>query len=1134
MKNVHYINAGAGAGKTTTLVKKLSEILQDPDNKPAEIILTTFTKAAAKEFREKTFKQLLKDGAIEAAKSLDTATIGTVHSVAEQYIKRYWSLLGFSGQFNIMTDVDKKKYINHSLNTFVDADDLDFFHQYALDFKLGKEGAEEWKKIIVSIISKANAYHIDYNKSDYKFEKFSKQSRKVVDRLFVHTFDMKTFQSLAKDYVDFLTISSKELTKDGTKPSSTASSSQKKLDAYNQFISITSPLNDDFSIITADFFTTSAKCDPSQVASAENAKNYLDACRILTPANGDKVKDYIKRIFEIAGKWAESYEEYKCKNNLLDFDDLEINFLKLLKPENDELRHDNDAVREDIQSSIKYVFVDEFQDSSPIQLEIFQELSKLVKQSYWVGDPKQAIYGFRGSDSSLTTKLLKSFPDPVPKLTSGFTPNADGCTSQLIDTSYRSIESLVRLSNAVFEKSFAFGDPSERIDNVPLQVSRSDGNIQTPIQHWHCEDVKALAARVAEILNGKLTSFPGVYEEDDSWREKIIPSDIAILCRTGSHCTTVANALREKGIPVATPETDILDNAEVKLIIALLKYVKHQRYAKAELSKLLEDKEVKDILKDIANGRFDYDIEEEESKKTEEIAVETDTSATPETVAPRDLFEILDERLRNLHGLNISAIVKGVIAALDLYNVVAKWGKAAIRRDNLNTLIKQAVAFEQSTAATSDSASISSFLKYLKKVEIDAQLDNGVEGVKVATYHKSKGLQWKIVILYSLDNDSLELTDFVEKEWCRLNLKTDDKTGESELQLIPPIGNISKGVAEKVKELADKPDGSNDNGYYNLRRGKVEGEIKRLLYVGVTRARDYLVTVSRKGSNEKPSTPLAWMKNVIGTAAPSSLDTIADFTDKTPVNLWGVEGYESYYEKVEGISAITYAGTTAVYQKLNDTPVNTETEPKRILPSGSHEKYDATPVLVNEFNSQYIDHKDNIDDYAAFGTCIHNYFAAHRWNGAANIKTNDPDNIELAKRTVENHNMTDELPNPELLTKAADMLFRYLEGKYGVGELLRETPFTYRRSNGQLVTGEIDLIWKAGDNCILLDYKNFPAKKEWAEKTIFDDNSKNDNYVGKYFPQLGDYRAALEAAGIEVTHVFVFYAVLGCLVEVTF
>ncbi|MBR4911559.1 MAG: UvrD-helicase domain-containing protein [Bacteroidales bacterium] len=1122
MRNVHYINAGAGAGKTTTLVNKLSEILQDPSNKPAEIILTTFTKAAAKEFREKTFKQLLKDGALQAAKSLDTATIGTVHSVAEQYIKRYWSLLGYSGQFNILTDVDKKKYINHSLDTFVDADDLAFFHQYALDFKLGKDGAEKWKKIIVAIISKANAYHIDFE----EFENFSKQSCDVVARLFVHTFNMKTFQILAKDYVCFLTNSSKDVTNDG-KPTSTAGSSQKKLGLYDDFVKMSSPTNDDYdNLIKNEFFKTSAKCDPSQVDSAENAKNYLDVCKILTFDNGDKVKDYIKRVFEIAEKWVQHYEDYKCKNNLLDFDDLEINFLKLLK-------HKDDAVRNDIQNSIKYVFVDEFQDSSPIQLEIFQELSDLVKQSYWVGDPKQAIYGFRGSDSSLTTNLLSSFPVPVPKQTSGFTPNSDGCTSQLIDTSYRSIESLVELANEVFDKSFANGVPSEIIRNVRLDVSRPDGNIQTSIQHWHCDNVKALATRVAEILNGAVSSIPGVYEENGTWRNEIHPSDIAVLCRTGSHCTSVANALREKGIPVATPETDILDNAEVKLVIALLKYVKCQRYAKAELSKLLENKEFKDILKDIANGRFNYDFGDEESKKTEEITKETTTPAPPVAVISRDLFEILDERLRNLRGLNISAIVKGIIAALDLYNVVAKWGKAATRRDNLNTLIKQAVAFEQSTASTTDSASISSFIKYLKNVEIDAQLDNGVEGVKVATYHKSKGLQWKIVILYSLDDDGLEISDFVEKEWCRLNLKTDEVTGKSELQLIPPIGNISKGVAEKVKELAGMPAGSDDNGYYNLRHGKVEGEIKRLLYVGVTRARDYLITVSLRGSKDNPSTPLSWMKNVIGSVSHSSLDTIADFPDKTPVELWGVKGYKSYYEKIVDDSGITYSGAKASYQKLKDKPINTETEPKCISPSSSQEKYDATADLVDGFSSHYIEHGTiKKGESAAFGTCIHNYFAAHRWEGTSNISAHEPDNILLAKQTVDNHNMTKKLPQPELLTRAADTLFSYLEKNYGAGELLRETPFTYRRDNGQLVQGEIDLIWKTDKECILLDYKNFPAPQDVGTNMVL--NPSNDYYIGKYFPQLGDYRAALTAAGMKVTKVFVFYAVLGCLVEIQF
>ena len=48
------------------------------------------------------------------------------------------------------------------------------------------------------------------------------------------------------------------------------------------------------------------------------------------------------------------------------------------------------------------------------------------------------------------------------------------------------------------------------------------------------------------------------------------------------------------------------------------------------------------------------------------------------------------------------------------------------------------------------------------------------------------------------------------------------------------------------------------------------------------------------------------------------------------------------------------------------------------------------------------------------------------------------------------------------------------------------------------------------------------------------EDEKNDHYVGHYFPQLREYRAALTAYGMNVTHVFVFYAVLGCLVEVKF
>lgn len=1141
MKNVHYINAGAGAGKTFTLVTELKRILTQKDSngnylcQPSEIILTTYTKAAAKEFREKTFKRLLEaPTALDVAKILDTATIGTVHSVAQQYIQRYWSLLGYSGQFNVMSDVDKKRYINQSLKNVVNHADLTFFYEFTKDFNLTHYDAAKdrnivdydfWKEYVLKIVSKMRAYNIKPS----QLMIFALQSCDVVDRLFAVPFDQKVLKTKIKIYSDFLDIKSRETKKDGS-PSKNALTNKGRLDIYSSIKTKSSPTADEITdFIDSDCFKASVDGDIKQ--SKNDALAYLKCFLALAKADQSKVKDCIKRIFTIAETWSQKFEQYKRDNNLLDFDDLEAKFLELL---------DKKEVQDDIRSSIKYLFVDEFQDSNPIQLEIFKKLSDLVQvKSYWVGDRKQAIYGFRGSDSSLTTNLLKSFPTPVPGQTSGFVPNTAGCTSQLIDTSYRSIESLVKLANEVFEKSFAFGDPSEIIDNVPLQVKRPDGNIQTPIQHWHCSSVDALADRVAEILNGKVPTIPGVYDEDGNWCAQIVPADIAVLSRTKADCAKIEEALRKKGIPVSSPETSILDKAEVRLVFALLKYVAgiKRRYAKTELAKLLEDKEIGDVLKEIAAQRYDHNpfFDEEDSNGNEEDATTTSTAGTPAGKSakkdPDSFFADLNDKLQGLRGLNISAIVKGVIAVMDVRNVVAKWGNAEIRQDNLDTLIEQAIAYEQSTANSAESATVAGFINYMEEVEIQSELDQSAEGVKVATYHKSKGLQWKIVILNSLDDNELELSNFVKKNWFGLNLR--GNYGNAELQLIPNCGDVTDAVGEAVLALSKQSAGCDDNGYYNMVHGKVEGELKRLLYVGVTRARDYLVTISLPDAWGRPQS-MDWIKNIIGSSAPAALDTPNNQTDKTPVDFWGVPAHSAYYEQLTDMGD-TFSGSATTHVKLDSVAISTETTPKCISPSSSQANYNATAALVTDFSSHYIEHGTIKEgESAAFGTCIHNYMAVHRWEGTNNISTHKQFNIDLAKQTVENHKLKKELPQPELLTQAADTLFSYLEKKFGAGELLRETPFTYRRDNGQLVQGEIDLIWKTDKECILLDYKNFPAPEKWGKEIVMDDRSDNKFYVKKYFPQLGDYRAALTAARMNVTHVFIFYAVLGCLVEVEF
>ena len=1138
MERVHYINAGAGAGKTTTLVKKLREILTKKDAngdhlcQPSEIILTTYTKAAAKEFREKTFKKLLEaPAALDVAKILDTATIGTVHSVAEQYLQRYWSLLGYSGQFNVMSDTDKEIYINRSLRELVDEQYIQFFNEYSESFDIknnkNKTNYNFWKEYVREVVSKMHAYKITAD----DLTKHSKKSCTVVKRLFASQFDATLFVANARDYYDYLDGRSLEMTTK-KQPTSEATKATNKISLYDKFLTIPKPGKADIEdFLSCEFFKGTINKDnyanhKDIEQSRKSVKEYLEALLLLNPANGKKVQECIKRIFTIARQWSDKFDKYKRENNLLDFDDLEAKFLELL---------DKDAVKNDIMSSVKYLFVDEFQDSNPIQLEIFKKLSDLVQiKSYWVGDPKQAIYGFRGSDSSLTTQLLKGFPTPELKKTANYTfkQNSSCCTAELINTSWRSIKSLVQLSNEVFKVSFKEGVKSERIKQVPLRYKRNDKKIKFPIQHWHCGDkYDALATRVAEILNGKCGTIPGVYEEESPWRwrKKIVPSDIAILTSTNDTCAEIAEALRNKNIPVALAETDVRDKAEVKLVLALLKYVanKNRKYAKAELAKLLEDKKIETILTEIAKGQYDYYPNRDE-KDLESQSATTTVATTTVSKDPDKFFTMLDDKLNGLRGLNISAIVKGVIAVLDLRNVVAKWKMADIRRENLDMLIAQAIAFELSTAHTADSATVSDFIGYIQKVKIEAQLNQSAEGVKVATYHKSKGLQWKIVILDSLTRDDLDGKKFVQYNWFGLNLK--GGYNAAELQLIPSIGKINDSMANIVADLGHK---KRDNGYYNLRHGKVEGELKRLLYVGVTRARDYLITVS---TGDKP---LKWIQNVRQDALPSKTAVLEDIANQPPssfIDLWGVPKHSAWYEQISDDPAVTYRKTTARATKLKEVPMSPVTEHKRISPSKLKDDCDnMSPEPVKDFMFTGIRH-GNIkeDDYAAFGTCIHNYFAAHRWDGEDKKGDNVAYNEALAAKTISNHNMESELPNSELLTQAADTLFDYLEREYGKAkELLRETPFTYRRKNGQLVSGEMDLIWKLNDkDCILLDYKNFPAQGEKGKDLVLKNDEKNDHYVGRYFPQLREYRTALEAFGMNVTKVFVFYAVLGCLVEV--
>lgn len=112
------------------------------------------------------------------------------------------------------------------------------------------------------------------------------------------------------------------------------------------------------------------------------------------------LRHYLELMFDLAAKALTKYQALKSELGVLDFADQEHQLLGLLD-------HPDVAA---VLSEELDLLIDEFQDTSPIQLALFLKLARFAKV-YWVGDIKQAIYGFRGSDTELMQAILNTLPD---------------------------------------------------------------------------------------------------------------------------------------------------------------------------------------------------------------------------------------------------------------------------------------------------------------------------------------------------------------------------------------------------------------------------------------------------------------------------------------------------------------------------------------------------------------------------------------------------------------------------------------------------------------------------------------------------------------------------------------------------
>ena len=125
MKNITFINAGAGSGKTYSLTDQLYHTINNDICRGDQVLLTTFTKRAAEEIRQRAYSKLLEKGKTVDAIALQNAYIGTVHSVGYRLIKKFCYLIDLSPNIKELSQEDADFYFSQAISEIPTVEDLD-------------------------------------------------------------------------------------------------------------------------------------------------------------------------------------------------------------------------------------------------------------------------------------------------------------------------------------------------------------------------------------------------------------------------------------------------------------------------------------------------------------------------------------------------------------------------------------------------------------------------------------------------------------------------------------------------------------------------------------------------------------------------------------------------------------------------------------------------------------------------------------------------------------------------------------------------------------------------------------------------------------------------------------------------
>lgn len=783
------VSAGAGSGKTAVLTERVIQKLKSGIH-IHELLILTFTKAAAAEMKERIRKSIKRNPDLEEELSfIDRAYITTFDSFSLSILKKYHYVLGLDKEISIseesLLSMKKKEFLESIFEELYEEENRDFEDMIST---FCTKDDESLKNSILGMIKKCE---LKYDVENYLAS--------YLENYYCDT----TISTYLSEY-DYRLEEKKRAIKDSFQNLGYLVDGDyyEKVENYLSPILETKNLEDLRAIILSSKFPSlprgseeEVKCAKKELAALiEELNSFLEYGSMNEMRESIlKTENTASIIIEILKRYFERIKNYKRENNYYEFSDIASMAIGILQ--------NNLDIREEVKNSFKEILVDEYQDTNDLQETFISFIAD--NNVYMVGDVKQSIYRFRNANPHIFRQKYNNYQNHDGGSKIDLLKNFRSRKEVLedINTMFRQImDDEVGGADYVVSHQMIFGNNVYEEEGKKEESSRSEIFQYSSLKQDGYSNDEIEAFLVARDIEEKVKNKYTIFDKDTKEQRPAVYSDFVILMDRTTTFSLYKKIFEYLNVPLTLYKDETLEQStDLYLLKNIIDFIIHIKRKEFDTTYIYD-------FVSIARS-FLYSLSDEE------ILDIVSSKKYFLTTIYKDLEPITKE----LDGNDIYHILLIILECTNFYQKSIEVGDIESREVRITKILELAHNLDQS------GTSIYEFKDYLEKllkegysIRYSMNTDTG-DSVKIMTIHKSKGLEYPICYFTGL-----------YKTFNIMDIKDKFLYSEKYGFLLP---YFDEGIAETFLKLLMKE---------NYLEEEVSEKI-RLFYVALTRAKEKMI-----------------------------------------------------------------------------------------------------------------------------------------------------------------------------------------------------------------------------------------------------------------------------------------------------